>query len=889
MASGDWTRIRRIFHDALDRPSAERDVFIRAECADDPSVLESVLELLAEHSDSPSQSVSRLPRAYGPSVFKEGEIVAGRFHILRFIARGGMGEVYEAEDLRLAKRRYALKTLRAELSVTEDALNRFRREILIAKDLAHDNLCRVHDLVEFETPDPADPAKRRVVPCLSMELVRGENLADYLRRNRPIAPEQALPIARQVAAGLGALHERGVVHRDLKPSNIMLTPRRSGGDRVVLMDFGLAKMDSDAELYESRFQLHAGAPYFMAPELFEGGRPGIASDLYAFGLVLDEMVTRKRVLAAASVQALVFAKLHESPTAPSERADALPEAWNAAILRCLHPDPQSRFSSASEVIDALQAADPVAVAPQRPVLLPTVPLPPPAERLARRKVLFMSVAVPVVLAVGAVGSIAIPESGFTVHIFDFENHARPELAYICAGATSELARRLASLPNLRVFRTYSIRSAATKLRASSGFSVDGILQEQAGQTRLSVTIVNDSDGSVVWGDALDRVISSSAFELESDVAGRILEMLRAKLVERENHDWLHAAKRALNLRGAGPQLSVAPTTNNNAMGRYMLARYLLEQPSAPKIRSGIVALHEAVLDDPHFALAWSALADANLMLMAYVTGPSEGLLDQARSAAETAVRIDPQLAEAHASIAAVRQQSLDWGDAEASYLEALRIKPRFSRAHRWYAGLVLQFGRFDEALAHARLAVEQDPYDQLGVMSTGLYLLFAGKVREAIAVLEPAVKGKEVEGVRHNLGQAYARMAQFTHDPDRREWLRKALEQAAVVAEIEQSNGQLRPLLSDRMYALFHSIAGDFAAAEPHVRRLKDDVQAGRLSPVDLASIYSMQHNYGPALDLLESAYAAHDRGLMYMKVYPFLENLRGQPRFERLIRQVGL
>ena len=176
-----------------------------------------------------------------------------------FIASGGMGEVYEAYDERL-RSRLALKTVRPDVVSEEGALERFKREILIARGVSHENLCRVFDFVEHQT---GESKYAECIPCLTMELLEGESLADLLARKRPLGQPETLSTVHQISEGLAVLHGSGIIHRDLKPSNIMIVPRKSGTSRVVVTDFGLAKADeSEVDLFQSHPGFQAGAPYF---------------------------------------------------------------------------------------------------------------------------------------------------------------------------------------------------------------------------------------------------------------------------------------------------------------------------------------------------------------------------------------------------------------------------------------------------------------------------------------------------------------------------------------------------------------------------------------------------------------------------------------------------
>jgi len=349
MSQEEWERIKSIFEAALQIPESGRAAFLRAKCGDEPALYEILQDLLRNHwDDSNIHAPSPQQRT-----FSEGTLVAGRFRITRFINNGAMGEVYEAWDERL-RLCLALKTLRPELSSAGDALERFHREILIARNVSHENLCRVYDFVEHHPPPSLSGAEGGLVPCLTMELVAGDSLAEVVRRERPLSLDTALLLISQIASGLDVLHDHGIIHRDLKPSNIMLSPRRGPGIRAVLMDFGLAKAtDHDGAFFESNTQLQVGTPYFMAPELLQNAAPSVASDIYAFGLIIDEMVTRSRAFATPSIQSLYFAKLWEEPIPPRQRSDGLPEHWERAILGCICRDSQQRFKEATEVVRVL--------------------------------------------------------------------------------------------------------------------------------------------------------------------------------------------------------------------------------------------------------------------------------------------------------------------------------------------------------------------------------------------------------------------------------------------------------------------------------------------------------------------------------------------------------
>jgi len=274
--------------------------------------------------------------------FLPGTLLAGRYRVVALLGRGGMGEVYRANDLKLGQP-VALKFLPEETAADETTRARFYNEIRTARQVSHPNVCRVYDLGDVEGQ-----------PYLSMEYVDGEDLGSLLRRIGRLPEVKGLEIARKLCAGLAAAHDRGVLHRDLKPSNIML----DGRGNILITDFGLAGLAAQMQGAEVR----NGTPAYMAPEQLAGKEVSIQSDLYALGLVLYEVFTGKRAFQAASLAELVRLHTETTPVSPTSLVKDLDPAVERVILRCLDPDPGNRPASALSIAAALPGGDPLAAA-----------------------------------------------------------------------------------------------------------------------------------------------------------------------------------------------------------------------------------------------------------------------------------------------------------------------------------------------------------------------------------------------------------------------------------------------------------------------------------------------------------------------------------------------
>jgi hypothetical protein len=271
-----------------------------------------------------------------------GQIVADRYRIVALAGRGGMGEVYRAEDLKLSQI-VAIKFLPESLSKDAGALARFHSEVRIARQVSHPNVCRMFDIGDADG-----------VTFLTMEYVDGEDLSSLVRRIGRLSTDKATEIARQTCAGLAAAHDRGVIHRDLKPANLML----DSAGRIRITDFGLAGIAASIQGAEVR----AGTPAYMAPEQLAGKEVTIKSDLYSLGLVLYEILTGKRAFEAATLPELMRLREESAPTSPSTLVRDLDPLLERVIMRCLEKDPALRPSSALQVAAALPGGDPLAAA-----------------------------------------------------------------------------------------------------------------------------------------------------------------------------------------------------------------------------------------------------------------------------------------------------------------------------------------------------------------------------------------------------------------------------------------------------------------------------------------------------------------------------------------------
>ncbi len=359
-----WENVKALFEIALEKTPTERTPFL-AGAAQDSAVRLEVERLLAHHVESggffSNPAAGAIANAKTPSSttptqsFLAGDLVAERFRIIRFLARGGMGEVYEAEDIELHEH-VALKSIRGEQLHDGKALDRFKREVHLARKVTHPNVCRIFDL--FRQPAYADGGSGpNAVVFVAMELLEGETLSEFLRRQPRLSVEDARPIALQLAAGLGAAHSAGILHRDFKPANVLLVPKGKGV-RAVITDFGIAlraTQESNPAASVTGTGELLGTPAYMSPEQVEGKDLTPATDVYSLGLVLYQMVTGVRAFEDTRPLAMAVRRVKEDPAPPRSLVPDLDRRWETVILRCLKRDPKARFQSGEDVVEALRA------------------------------------------------------------------------------------------------------------------------------------------------------------------------------------------------------------------------------------------------------------------------------------------------------------------------------------------------------------------------------------------------------------------------------------------------------------------------------------------------------------------------------------------------------
>jgi serine/threonine protein kinase/Tfp pilus assembly protein PilF len=705
----------QLFGDAIDMEPEARRAFLDAACQDEPELKHLVEQLLMEDeragsflkkpvvdflttTDTTANRVSDTNPSFAGARFHTGDMIAGRFLVVRFIARGGMGEVYEVEDHLLQRSRVALKMILPEIAVDAGASHRFMQEVLLARQVSHPNLCQIYEI--FRCDEGQSPFL-----FLTMKLLAGDTLDSCLRKGLLIPRDEALEIFRQMIAGIAAIHAAGIIHRDIKPTNVMLD--RSGNRICIsIMDFGLARRyESEATILKPR--VVAGTPGYLAPELMMGQRPSRATDIFALGVLLHQVITGERPIESADGISQIPARSLASAPLPATYLQAVQEFLSDnPLVRC------RAFEQIRFVLDENSSH---------------LQLRPFARTWTRRRMLMTSGAAFCVLAGGAAWKRdwitdlfhPLPMKRFVALVGwppSPDAHIRPMLVSLIDSISSELARAEAYDHNLFLIPHFS-----------TDVNTPGQLNE-----------IRESLGA-------NLVLAASGFRSPKDlrVSLQVLEppesrALRTKHIrvnEGENLSLAQKAVRAaaelLDIRHYEPsdKRIAAGTSNPEAYAAFQAAEAMRKQPNDVGLEPAIEKYKQAIDFDRHYALATARLAVAYTQLADLKHDPAAIAL--ARANAEAALAMNPSLVPAHMALAATFQQT---GNEEAATREmrrALALDPADTRTTIWQAQIYTRLNRWQEAEDCFHRALQQRPNDYFAHNEFGVVLNAQGKYQQA--------------------------------------------------------------------------------------------------------------------------------------------------------------
>jgi TolB-like protein len=781
------------------------------------------------------------PRLAADDLSRLTAALAGRFAIERELGQGGMATVYLARDLKLP-RMVAVKVLRRELAEVLGT-ERFLREIQTVAGLGHPHILQLHDSGE------ADGLLYFVMP-----FVDGESLRGRLDREGPLPVATAVQLASEIADALDYAHRHGVVHRDIKPENILL---QTG--HAVVSDFGIAKALDDASgegtartaLTETGMGI--GTPLYMSPEQVMGDRVDGRADIYSLGCVLYQMLEGRPPFEGPTRFA-VATQHSVAPVPPLKHSRAaISPALEQAVYKSLAKAPEDRFASAEEFRAAITGAAPV----------PAPPLRWPFSRQATAVLALVAAVVVVLVAVykpwGPPPKPVDVMPSIAVLALKSDSAGAP----FGEGVAEEITTKLGKIPGLRVaprdqafsFHGDSVSPREIGRRLNVRYVLGGSVRLDGSERRVSVRLINVADGNEVWAEAYIRdVRDRHVFAVQDSIALAIVGALRIQLSG--------TAKAALANRS---------TDNPEAHELY------LKGPVA--LNSAIGFFQQAIALDSNYALAWAGLADAYSLTPVFGDRPPAESFAKAKAAVQRARMLDSTLAEVHTSLGIIALfHDWDWPAARREFDRALVIDSTDVLTHQFRAQYFHIMGQHDSALADIRTALRLDPVNPLLNARLGSLLVHAHRYKEAEAAYHQALA---LEPTNVSAKAELAFLLALQHQFDSAFAIFRSLDDTT---DLNRQGGFL--VAGPMAYAF--GVAGRRGEALKIQRYLEERARTHYIVPQSLASIALVLGDTARALDELERGY--RERSFLL----PFLTDedwvpLRGQPRFQRIIRDMGL
>ncbi|HTF66105.1 MAG TPA: protein kinase, partial [Edaphobacter sp.] len=784
-----------------------------------------------------------------------------RYRILEKLGQGGMGVVYKAEDTGLG-RLVAIKFLPDEVAKDPQSLERFVREARAAAVLNHPNICTIHEI-------GAELDRSFIV----MEYLEGETLVDKFYH-----PGRLIEIAIDVTDGLDVAHAAGIVHRDIKPANIFVNKRGT----AKILDFGLAKIaplnrDSFGSAKTSAnltgIGMVIGTVAYMSPEQARGLVLDERTDLFSFGVVLYERATGVMPFRGDSMAEVLEAILNKTPVAPVRLNPDIPDELERIIKKCLEKDRELRYQHASEIRSDLkrlkrdsdsrefsavagETLRPGAtIAGRRPSSGTTAGEKP---RLRRSWLFTLASNLRPQRVSKIIDSLAV---------LPFDNASRdPEHEYLSDGITGSLINTLAKIPKLRVmaqstvsrYKGRDIDPQAIGHELNVRAVLTGRLMQSGGSLRIGTELVDVATGCQLWGAHYDRKLGD-IFDIQGQISDELAEILRPQLTGTEKK-----------------RLARQHTENAEAYRLYLKGRHYWNKWTEEGFCKAIEYFQQAVEKDPNYALAYTGLADSYVLLGWNSYLPPKEVFPKGKAAAMTALQLDPDLAEAHTSTAALLWlHDWQWEEAQTEFKTSLELSPTYPTANHWYAEFVMTMGRNEEAIARVKNGQELDPLSLIINVAVGWNLYNARRYDEAIEQLRRTIE------LEPNYPVTY--------------WILGLLLRKTGCHDLAIAEGEMGVKLSGgsplMRAALAHTL-GEAGRAEEALQMLGDLTELAKkkyVAPYFLAGIHIGLGENERAIECLEKSYEEHSHWLIYLHLDPSMDGLRDNPRFQDLLQRIGL
>jgi len=815
--------------------------------------------------------------------------VVAHFEIIKLLGEGGMGEVYLAEDTNL-RRQVALKFLPADLTSNSERVRRFAQEARAASALNHPNILTIYEIGELDG-----------LRFIATEYVKGITLREHLASQR-MTIAKALHVAEPIASALNAAHTAGIVHRDIKPENIMI--REDG--IVKILDFGLAKLTIEAEAGPedaTRQLVHTsagtiiGTAAYMSPEQARGQIVDGRSDIFSLGAVIYEMIAGHRPFDGQTPSDLLAAILKTEPPPLTQVVPDVPRELMRIVSKALRKDREERYQNVKDLLLDLKTlredlefeaklelstppTSPTAITAHAPETR-TVSVSPEStrERLVETQASGLQKNRWFVLGIALLAATAVVIGGFlyyrsrnvsatldSIAVLPFENQNHDsDTDYLSDGITESVINNLTQWQQLRVisrntvFRYKGVSKDPAVVGNELGVRavLTGRLMQRGNDLIVSAELLDVRNNKQIWGQQYARSVSD-ALAVEQDISREISEKLRVQLSG-----------------DAQKQLTKGGTTNTDAYQLYLKGRYYWNKRTGENLYKAISLFQQAIDKDPNYALAYGGLADSYILLEDYSARPTSEIIPPARAAVSRAVQIDDSLPELHATLAEIHVANWEWAEAENEFKRSISMNPNYPTAHHWYSNYLRTQNRFDDALKENKRAQELDPLSLVISSVLAQHYLNANQPELAVVECRKSIELDPNYPSSHNyLGLAYLRL--------------QRPEEAIVELQksVDLSHRFPRRL---RVLGYAYAVLGKRAEALAIAKELEQKFAAHEGLGQDVAAVYAALKQDDQAFAWLEKDFQAHSGLLPQISWNPIFDTIRGDPRFNDLLRRMGL